>query len=253
MKNVLLKKIGIIAGLSTLLLAVIGFALETGVKRKVDLRTVYVAAHDIAPRTEIRDTDITVLQLPSAYIQEFVCLSKDEILGKYTDIQGMIPAGSLFYRSMLVDRSELPDNPEAQLRNGQVAYNMEVDMTKLGASMSAGQRVDVYATSEKEDGTLLTDCLLSHARIISVCDHKGISLDDPDSSGTPYLAVLAVNAEDISLLTSAEKRGSVRLYAADDTYDSTLESTRKSDSLVVRYLLNLENGTVLNEKKGEEE
>ena len=64
-----------------------------------------------------------------------------------------------------------------------------------------------------------------------------MEIENKDSSGTPYLAILAVNEEDISLLTLADSLGQVKLITSSSTYDTNEEAKLVKDSLVFQYLL----------------
>ncbi|MBQ9046437.1 MAG: hypothetical protein IJ120_00905 [Solobacterium sp.] len=236
MRKKITLKLFLVGGLASVLLSLLAAGFQLCMRLKLNLRTTYVAARTIPPRTQITEADLTELQIPADYLLDYTYTDKEDIVGKYTEIQGMIPAGSAFYKSMLYREEELPDHPSTQLRSGQAAYTMEVDLARLGGTVVPGQRVDVYFAAERKDAGVLTGCLIRNVRVIAVKDHRGIDLDREDSSGTPYLAVLAVQQQDISLLTLAEEVGSVRMFTSDETYSSDLEASRAEDSPVLGYL-----------------
>ena len=75
--------------------------------------------------------------------------------------------------------------------------------------------------------------MISH--VISA--YKGLDLDDPESSGTPYLTILAVMRRDLPYLSAAETAGSVRLIASVQTYASDVKEARLvEDSELLNYL-----------------
>ena len=209
------------------------------VNKKLDLRETYVAARDIPPRTRIREEDLIPVRIPADYLLDHTCSTRPEIVGKYTEIQGMIPAGSPFYRTMLKDVSELPDSAAAQLRSGQTSYTMTTDRTRLG-TVTAGQRVDIHVALNGRNGTVTTGCLIEGARVISIKDHKGLDLDDPESTGMPALIELAVSTKDVQLLTVAETAGTIRLFASDRSYDTAAEAVLKEDSEIAEALRRLQ-------------
>lgn len=201
---------------------------------RIAMVTTIVASRDIPPRTEIQEDDLVEISIPENYLQN-ACLSKEEVIGKYTDIQGMIPAGSPIYTSMVHEPSALPDHPELQLKEGQAVYTLETDLSGAG-SISSGQRVDVHLSLELDDESPLTGNILHHARVIDIKDHQGISMDDPESSGVPYLILLAIKREDVELLNMAELIGEIRLFASSNAYDTDLEAERVTDSPVYAYV-----------------
>ena len=213
------------------------FASRTYADYRIAMVTTVVAARDIPPRTQITEEDLVEISIPENYLQN-ACLAKEEVIGKYTDIQGMIPAGSPIYASMIHDPATLPDHPELQLKEGQAVYTLETDLSGAG-SIASGQRVDVHLSLELENKTPLTGNILNHARVIDIKDHQGISLDDPESTGVPYLILLAVKREDVELLNMAELSGEVRLFASSSSYDTELEAERVTDSPIYTYLQSL--------------
>ncbi len=83
--------------------------------KTIDLKKVPVAATTIEPRTKIEKEMITYKEIPSVFTDENCAFDEEDIIGKYTEIEGKIPAGSLFYTSMLFDEEELPDYPALKL------------------------------------------------------------------------------------------------------------------------------------------
>ncbi len=224
----------VITSSAILLLIAIGFHVQ--LNRQIQLQKTYVAAKDISPRTKISESDLIEIEVPKAYLQDYTFVEKEDIIGKYTEIQGMIPAGSPFYKSMLYEESDLPDYPSTQLKSGQVAYSMNVDLSSLGGILKSGQRVDIHYSFVTKDDVTITGCLIQNARIIAIKDHRGIDIEDEDSSKTPYLAILAINEEDVSLLTLADSLGQVKLITSSSTYDKDTEASRVNDSAVLTYL-----------------
>ena len=241
MKNTILIKSAMILICTAALLFLNWLLFGIYVGRKLDLKDTYIASRDIPPRTKITESDLLCVRISGRYILDQTAADKDEIIGRYTDIQGKIPAGSPFYRSMLYDEKDLPDQAAAQLKKNQVSFSMEVDVAKLG-SIIAGQRVDVYVTAKQTD-TPLTGCLIRSARVIAVRDHKGISLESPESSGIPYLVELAINSSHLELLTLAKTAGDLQIYMSADAYDPDAEAVLDENSQITAWLTALKNGT----------
>ncbi|NCB33994.1 MAG: Flp pilus assembly protein CpaB [Erysipelotrichia bacterium] len=204
---------------------------------KLDLQTTYIAARDIPPRTKLESTDLIETRIPNGYLLDNTYNMKEEIIGKYTEIQGMIPAGSVFYRDMLYSEESLPDYPSIQLKEGQAAYTLETDLARLGGDIIPGQRVDIYVSiDQKMNEAPITGCLLAGARVISIKDHKGLDLSDPASTGIPYLAILAVNTADLELLSIAESMGSIRLFSSSISYNQSIEAMMVKDTILYEFL-----------------
>ncbi len=207
--------------------------------KQLNLQKTYIASRNIPPRTKITANDLIEMEVAADYVLPYAYISKEDIIGKYTDIQGMIPAGSVFYKTMLKEENELPDHAILQLKEGQTAYVLETDITKLG-SITAGQRVDVHVSVARKDEAPLNGILLENVRVISIKDHKGLSLDDPEGTGVPYFVELAVKKEQLDILTLADTIGEIRLFSANDPYNTSAEAEFANDSVIITYLQNLE-------------
>lgn len=236
MKRNIIRKCILILAACALLVYAAGKLISMYIEREMSLSTTVIAVHDLAPRTLITEDDLQVVEIPSAYLLEDTCCSKEEAVGRYTDIQGRIPAGSPVYTSMIHDSEELPDHPELQLRGDQAVYTMEAAGNDAMV-LTAGQRVDIHVSVERHDASPLTGCVIAHARILSLKDHQGLEVTDPESTGMPYLLSLAVSKEDIDLLSLAETVGTIRLFAGSESYDTDLEAILQKDTPVTQYLL----------------
>lgn len=204
-------------------------------ENEIDVETAYMAAHDINPRSRIEEKDIVSVPVAKAYILNHAVTDKSEIIGKYTDIQGKIPAGSLFYESMLIDEKDMPDHPSAMLKEGQAAFGIKADAASIG-SLLPGQRADIHISITKEDHSVINGCLIEHARIISLKDHQGKEMNLKDDTSVPYMIEFAVNREDLDILELAQASGEFHIYVNSDAYDTSKESQLKEDSDVTVYL-----------------
>ena len=237
MKREIILKSLMITVITAVLVLLFAAAVNLRAEQKLNLKTTWIAARDIPPRTKITESDLLEAEIPNAYLLDQTVNEKAEIIGMYTDIQGKIPAGSVFFEGMLKEEKDLPDNPTAQLKEGQSAYTLETDLARLGGTILPGQKVDIYASLTDRDGSPVSGCLIENARVIAVKDHKGLDLDDPESSGTPYLTILAVMRRDLPYLSAAETAGSVRLIASVQTYASDVKEARLvEDSELLNYL-----------------
>lgn len=234
-KEITLKILGI--AVSGFVLVILFFAaVELRSEQMLKLTKTYIAARDIPPRTRISEEDLIEAEIAGDYLLDQAVCDKDQIIGKYTEIQGMIPAGSVFYRNMLKDLKDLPDYPTAQLRKGQSAYSLETDLARLGGTVVPGQRVDLFATILNRDSSTITGCLFQNVRVIAIKDHNGFDLDDPSGTGTPYLAILAVRSEDMEVLSACDEAGEIRLFSSSRSYDSASEASLVTDSPIYTYL-----------------
>ena len=75
----------------------------------------------------------------------------------------------------------------------------------------------------------------THLEVISIKDHKGLSLKDEQSSKVPYFIELGINQSDIDYLSLASSLGEVRLFPSKNSYQPD-KSTLELDSKVTEFL-----------------
>ena len=203
---------------------------------KLNIVETYVASHDIMPRTCINEEDLQTIKVPNVYLDDKAFIDKEDIIGKYTEIQGMIPKGSLFYKSMLANQEDLADYPATKLLEGQIAYSLTVNIIELsGNTIVEDQRVDVYVTLLGKDNIPIVDKLISNARVLSIHDSKGYNVTHPKSTKIPNVIVLAIDENSVEYLAKAEKIGTIKLLASSESYNQE-EAQLNENSTVIEYL-----------------
>ena len=202
--------------------------------KTINLKTTYIAKRDIPPRSEIQTEDLTMIQVPEKYMQSYTWNEKADIVGKYTSIQGMIPKGSLFYKDMLYNEKEVRDLAITKLQEGMTIFTLETNVSALG-SIEEGMYADIHVSISQKKDIPITGILIRHAEVISIKDHKGLSLQDEQSSKVPYFIELGINQSDIDYLSLASSLGEVRLFPSKNSYQPD-KSTLELDSKVTEFL-----------------
>ena len=205
--------------------------------KTINLKTTYIAKRDIPPRSEIQTEDLTMIQVPEKYMQSYTWNEKADIVGKYTSIQGMIPKGSLFYKDMLYNEKEVRDLAITKLQEGMTIFTLETNVSALG-SIEEGMYADIHVSISQKKEIPITGILIRHAEVISIKDHKGLSLKDEQSTKVPYFVELGINQSDIDYLSLASSLGEIRLFPSQDSYKPN-KSTLEQDSKVTEYLKSL--------------
>lgn len=184
------------------------------------------ANREIPARTKITDEMISYLDIPQAYLKGNILTNKmTEIVGKYTNVSTIIPAGSFFYDSAVIEERELPDSYLINIPEGMISYNFSVDVrTTYGNSMYPGNYVDVYFKGEEQSKVLLGK-MIENVRILAVKDGNGDHVfESNEQKRIPSQVVLAVTNEMQSLLRRAEYIKNVEIilipsnvsYVSDD-------------------------------------
>lgn len=232
-----IKRTGIIVII--LCLCVIGnvIAFRYYLAKTINLKTTYIAKYNIPPRTQIKTEDLTMIQIPEKYMQAYTWNEKADIIGKYTSIQGMIPKGSMFYKDMLYNEKEVRDLAITKLQEGMTIFTLETTVSSLG-SIEEGMYADIHVSISQKKEIPITGILIRHAEVISIKDHKGLSLKDEQSTKVPYFIELGINQTDIDYLSLASSLGEIRLFPSADSYKPD-KSTLEQDSKVTEYINSL--------------
>ena len=163
----------IIGVIFILVLLYIGYS--TQINRAVEPVNVPVAAQNIQPRTLITADMVNNVDMPSISISENVITSSGSIIGKYSNVNTLIPAGSMFYRETVIDAKELPDAALVELKSGEIAYNFPIDMdSTYGNSIMPGNRIDIYMKyGDGTDENVTLGKLLNNIKVLAVKDSSG--------------------------------------------------------------------------------
>ena len=164
-----------------------------------------VAAETIQPRTLITDDMIDYISVAPIVLQSNVIRTKGAVVGKYSNYNTVIPEGSLFYKGVVVDGSDLPDAAFVDLEDGQVPYNFPVTLTSTYAnSIYPGNYIDIYMKAVNEDGTLMVGKLIENVKVLAVKDAQGSNVfEDSSETRTPSTIIFGLTPELNILLRKA--------------------------------------------------
>lgn len=174
------------------------------------------ATDQISPGEQITSNLIGTRDVPPAMIIGDVIKNQYEVVNKYASANTVIPKGSLFYKSAVVEKEQLPENVILDYTPGYVLYNMAVNSeSTYGNSMYPGNYIDIYlkAVYKVTDERLMTadadkmmlGKLLENVKILAVKDGSGQAVfADLDEQKTPAMLVFAVPEEYYILLKKAE-------------------------------------------------
>lgn len=221
--------IGVVAAIIVLYLAY-----TMRVHAAVSPISVPYATEQISPGDQITSNLIGTRDVPPSMLKGDVIRDPNKVVNKYASANTVIPAGSLFYESAVVEKEQVPANVILQYPTGYVLYNMAVTpTTTYGNSIYPGNYIDIYlkAVNKVYDDTQLTEDadkvmlgrLLENVKVLAVKDSSGQAVfADLDEQKTPAMIVFALPEEDYILLKKAE-------YLS--AYDSTLIPVPTNESL----------------------
>lgn len=144
------------------------------IEKAVDPVLVPVANVTIQPRTEIIGEMISTVEMPSIAVVENVYMSAEAIIGKYTAVNTVIPAGSMFYHQAVIDKSALPDSSFIEVGEGKIPYLFPVDSeSSFMNSIYPGNKIDIYMKANDETGKVMIGKLLADLEVVAVKDSSG--------------------------------------------------------------------------------
>ena len=171
------------------------------INQKVSLQKVPYANQTIQPKTEITNSMISYMSVPSSFLIGDFYDSADLIVGKYSNYNTMIANGSLFYKELVVDSKYIPDEMFGNVEEGYTIINYNVDMDSTYAnSMMPDDYINIYFKALDDDDNIMFGKFLSNVRILSVKDSNGQNVfESTEEARTPAYMMFAL-PEDMHLL-----------------------------------------------------
>lgn len=185
-----------------LVLALLYWGYSSQINKAVNPVSVPVAIETIQPRTQITEDMIEMVTMPAISVSDNVIKNKDSIIGKYTAVNTVVPAGSMFYTDTVIDQSQLPDSVFVKVKKGEVVYNFPVDMeTTYGNSIYPGNKIDIYMkTGDGSAEKVMLGKLVENVEVLAVKDSAGKDVfENSSESRTPDMIIFGV-PEEIGLL-----------------------------------------------------
>ena len=164
-----------------------------------------VAIDTIQPRTEITNDMVNTISVAPVVLSDNVIRTKMAVVGKYTAVNTVVPAGSMFYKNTIVNESDLPDAAFIDLEEGQIPYNFPVTMnTTYGNSIYPSNYIDIYMKATNEEGTLMVGKLIENVKVLAVKDSQGKNVfENSDEARVPAYLIFGLDYELNILLRKA--------------------------------------------------
>lgn len=200
--------IGVIA-----VLALLYWGYSSQVTSAVTPTEVPVAAETIQPRTQITAAMITTIEVPNIAVVENVYTSSTIIIGMYSNVNTVIPTGSMFYKEALITKSELPDSAFFDIADDQIPYMFPVTLeTTYGNSIYPGSKIDIYMKAADTDNKIMFGKLLADVTVVAVKDAQGEDVfEDSSEVRTPAYLIFGLSDEIHVLLRKASYLSGVEL------------------------------------------
>lgn len=184
------------------ILGLLYFEYNNTIKKAVNPVRVPVAAKDLLPQTEITSADIEWINVPSVSKKDNVLTNSNAIVGKYVGVNSMIPEGSMFYASSIIDKEDLPGNWLTSLTTEEIPCYFNVNLTTTYSNaIQPGDQIDVYMKAEDENGLVMYGKLMENIEIKAVKDSQGEDVFKSSKEvGTPSFLYFGLESEFYTLI-----------------------------------------------------
>lgn len=175
------------------------------INSKVELVQVPYAKVDIQPKTYITEEMIGMMNVPKSFIKGKYYSNINNIVGKYSNYNTIIPSGSLFYNSLVVEKDELYDSAFQGVPEGYTVIIYPVNIyTTYANSMAPGSYINIYYKSYNDAGEIMFGKFISNIKLLDVKDSSGRHVfENSEETRTPAYILFAVPEETHLLLRKA--------------------------------------------------
>lgn len=168
--------------------------------------TVPVASQTIPARTQITAAMITNIEVSSIAVTDNVYRSANAVIGKYTNVNTIVPKGSMFYTEAVVSNNDFKDSIFDDLKENEIPYLFSVNMqTTYGNSIYPADTIDIYMKAVDETGKVIVGKLIEDVEVLAVRDTTGNDVfADVTATKTPAYLVFGLSDEIHILMRKAE-------------------------------------------------
>lgn len=209
------------------IILVLFFGYRYQIKKQVNPVTVPIAVSTIQPRTKITSDMVTTVDVAPIVLQKGdVYTNSAAIVGKYSNYNTIIPAGSMFYKESVVTEEELPDSSFVEVEAGQIPYNFPVTMASTyGNSIYNGNYIDIYMKAVNKNGKIMVGKLVENIKVLAVKDSSGKNVfENSTESRTPAYLIFGVSSEINILLRKASYMSSYSVELFPVPHGATISS-----------------------------
>ena len=182
----------VIGVLLCILVLYVGYNMR--INQKTKLVKVYYAKETIQPKTKITEDMIGTTELPEAFLTGEYYKSFNDIEGKYSNYNSIIPAGSLFYTAQVVKKDELPDSVLYDIEKENTISYLRTDVERsYGNVIMPTNYVDVYVKMTNSDGKIVYGKYMENLKVLSVKTSDGQDVfDNTEEVRTPSYIYFAM-------------------------------------------------------------
>ena len=165
----------VIGVLLCILVLYIGYNMR--INEKTKLVEVYYAKETIQPKTKITEEMIGTIELPAAFLTGEYYKNYNDIEGRYSNYNSVIPKGSLFYTELVVKKDELPDSILYDLEENSTISYIKTDVERsYGNIIMPNNYVDIYVKMLNNDNNVVYGKYMENLKVLSVKTNDGLNV-----------------------------------------------------------------------------
>jgi len=152
------------------------FAYRYRVNKAINAVNVPIAVKTLQGRDEITESDIKTVKVARSMITNNVILNKSDLVGKFVNYNTFVPEGSMFYKTAVVNWSQMPDSAWSGISNGNTIVSLAVNATStFGNSIYPGDKIDLYYRNRTggNDSKYFIGPLIKGIEVLAVKDEDG--------------------------------------------------------------------------------
>lgn len=171
------------------------------INEKVKLTRIPYAINTIQPKTKITAEDVGYMNVPADFLKGSYYTDANNVIGKYSNYNTMIAAGSIFYTDLVIEEKNLPDAALIELDETYTPINYKVNMDSTYAnSMMPNSYINIYFKGVNDDGKIMYGKFISNIKVLAVKDSNGKHVfENTDEERVPAYMLFGL-PEDFHLL-----------------------------------------------------
>ena len=199
-----------------LILAILYFGYNWRINKAITPVKIPQAKVLIQPRTKITEDMIQYVEVLPSMVTSNTIRNIANIVGKWSNYNTIIPAGSLFYTDTVVAADALPDSALIGIPDGYTPYYLPVTTaTSYGNSIFPNNYIDIYLKILNSDGKPVVGKLIENVKVLAVKDRNGQHVFETTEARTPAYIIFALPEDMHILLRSASYLANVKDIAAE--------------------------------------
>lgn len=211
---------------TALILLILYFGYNWRINQAITPVRVPYAKVTIQPRTRITEDMVGYVEVLPSMVNSDVIKNIQNIVGKWSNYNTLIPAGSLFYNVTVVTSAELPDSALVGIPDGYTPFNLAVNTNSTyGNSIFPNNYIDIYLKALDPDGKPMVGKLIENVKVLAVKDKNGRHVfENSEEERTPAIIIFAVPEDMHLLLRNAVELSNVKTVSTELIPVPTTES-----------------------------